>query len=210
MNGRPSKIDKNNLMNKKITIPFACLLAANTSFAAQAGERSKASLNANIETETNMNDELIKKANEAITKLRNEGYSCSQATLLGLCRALGSELTEKQLKALSTGFRGGIGKTYEDGTCGALTAGIMALGLYTPDDNDKGIALAGELFKHFKDTYGTVKCGDIVGQYQFSRCTGCCLCMGEKVVELLQREKVELPQANTVTWDKAVQSKSQE
>lgn len=157
-----------------------------------------------------MNDELIKKANEAITQLRNEGYSCSQATFLGLCRALGSELTEKQLKALSAGFRGGIGKTYEDGTCGALTAGIMALGLYTPDDNDKGIALAGELFKHFKDTYGTVKCGDIVGQYQFTRCTGCCLCMGEKVVELLQRERVELPQANTVTWDKAVQSKSQE
>lgn len=197
-------------MNKKTTTYLAGLLATAVCLSAHAEERQQTSENKYTGIETNMNDELIKKANEAITQLRNEGYSCSQATFLGLCRALGSELTEKQLKALSAGFRGGIGKTYEDGTCGALTAGIMALGLYTPDDNDKGIALAGELFKHFKDTYGTVKCGDIVGQYQFTRCTGCCLCMGEKVVELLQREKVELPQANTVTWDKAVQSKSQE
>lgn len=197
-------------MNKETTVQLVGLLAAAFCLPAQAEERSQASLNNNMETETNMNNELVKKANEAITKLREEGYSCSQATFLGLCRALGSELTEKQLKALSAGFRGGIGKTYEDGTCGALTAGIMTLGLYTADDNDKGIALAGELFKHFKNTYGTVKCGDIVGQYQFTRCTGCCLCMDEKVVELLQREKVELPQANTVTWDKAVQSKSQE
>lgn len=199
-----------NGMNKKTTVQLAGLLAAAFCLPVQAEERPQASLNDNMETETNMNDELVKKANEAITRLRNEGYSCSQATFLGLCRALGSELTEKQLKALSAGFRGGIGKTYEDGTCGALSAGIMALGLYTADDNDKGIALAGKLFKHFKDTYGTVKCGDIVGQYQFTRCTGCCLCMGEKVVELLQREKVELPQANAVTWDKAVQSKLQE
>ena len=197
-------------MNKKTTTYLAGLLATAVCLSAYAEERQQTSENKYTGIETNMNDELIKKANEAITQLRNEGYSCSQATVLGLCRALGSELTEKQLKALSAGFRGGIGKTYEDGTCGALTAGIMALGLYTPDDNDKGIALAGELFKHFKDTYGTVKCGDIVGQYQFTRCTGCCLCMGEKVVELLQRERVELPQANTVTWDKAVQSKSQE
>lgn len=155
-----------------------------------------------------MNDELVTKVNEAITKLREDGYSCSQATLLGVCRTLGSELTEKQLKALSVGLRGGIGKTFGDGTCGALTSGVMALGFYTPDDNDKGVALAEELFKHFKDTYGTVKCGDIVGKYQFNRCTGCCLCMGEKVVEFLQREKVEFPQANAVTWDKAIQSKS--
>lgn len=84
----------------------------------------------------------------------------------------------------------------------------MSLGFYTPDDNDKGVDMAGELYKHFKETYGTVKCGDIVGQYKFTRCTGCCLCIGEKVVELLQREKIDLSRENVMTWDKAVQSKS--
>ena len=136
-------------MKKKLIIPAAGLLAsALYPMAVHSAEAKNGAAEKTIVT--NMESELTRKANEIITKLREEGYSCSQATFLGLCRALGSELTDKQLKALSAGFRGGIGKTYEDGTCGALTAGVMALGLYTPDDNDKGIALAGELFKHFK------------------------------------------------------------
>ena len=196
-------------MKKKLIIPAAGLLAsALYPMAVHSAEAKNGVAEKTIVT--NMESELTRKANEIITKLREEGYSCSQATFLGLCRALGSELTDKQLKALSAGFRGGIGKTYEDGTCGALTAGVMALGMYTPDDNDKGIALAGELFKHFKDTYGTVKCGDIVEQFQFTRCTGCCLCIAQKAVELLQREQVELPQPETVAWNEAIQSKSQQ
>ncbi|TGY78719.1 C-GCAxxG-C-C family protein [Lepagella muris] len=195
-------------MKNKLIIPVAGLLAVSfCSVAANAAENKGEISEKTIDMK--MENKLIKKATEIITKLREDGYSCSQATFLGICQALGSELTEKQLKALSAGFRGGIGKTYENGTCGALSAGVMALGLYTPDDNDKGIALAGELFKHFKDTYGTVKCGDIVGQYQFTRCTGCCLCIAEKAVELLQRENIDLPLPDSITWNEAVQSKPQ-
>lgn len=194
-------------MKKQNCIYLAGLLAATVCLPAHADEPLLTALNGNKETRMNMNDTLIKKANEAITKLREEGYSCSQATLIGISRVLGSELTENQLKAMSAGFRGGIGKTYEDGTCGALTAGVMALGLYTLNDNDKGMTLAGELFKHFKNTYGTVKCGDIVGKFKFTKCTGCCLCMGEKVVELLQRESIQLPQASTVAWNDITDNK---
>jgi len=192
----------------KKTVNLVGLMASAVCFPAQAEEQSEIFLDNNTGIEMNMNNELVRKVKESITGLRNEGYSCSQATFLGLCRILGSELTEKQLKALSAGFRGGIGKTYEDGICGALAAGVMSLGFYTPDDNDRGVDMAGELYKHFKETYGTVKCGDIVGQYKFTRCTGCCLCIGEKVVELLQREKIDLSRENVMTWDKAVQSKS--
>ena len=146
--------------------------------------------------------ELKEKVNQAIAQLRKEGYSCSQATLLGLCRTLGSNLTETQIKAISSGLRGGIGRTFEDGTCGALTAGVMALGLYTAScDDEKVVALSKELFEHFKKTYGTVKCGDIVGKFKFTKCTGCCLCMGEKVMELLQQKSIQLPQAPTVAWN---------
>lgn len=194
-------------MKKRTCIYIAGLLAAIVCLPAHADELSLTALSDNAETRMNMNDALIKKVNEAITKLREEGYSCSQATLMGISRVLGSELTESQLKAMSAGFRGGIGKTYEDGTCGALTAGVMALGLYTSNDNNKGMALAGELFKHFKNTYGTVKCGDIVGKFKFTKCTGCCLCMGEKVVELLQRENIKLPQASTVAWNSITYNK---
>lgn len=153
-------------------------------------------------------NELKEKVNQIISQLREEGYSCSQATLLGLCRTLGGNLTEAQIKAISSGLRGGIGRTFEDGTCGALTAGVMALGLYTAScDDEKAVALSKELFEHFKKTYGTVKCGDIVGKFKFTKCTGCCLCMGEKVVELLQRENIQLPQASTAAWNDITDNK---
>ena len=157
----------------------------------------------------NMDNEMKEKVNLSIAQLREEGYSCSQATLLGLCRTLGSNLTEAQIKAISSGLRGGIGRTFEDGTCGALTAGVMALGLYTASSNDeKVVALSKELFEHFKKTYGTVKCGDIVRKFKFTKCTGCCLCMGEKVVEILQRENIQLPQqASTIAWNDTTNNK---
>lgn len=88
-------------------------------------------------------------------------------------------------------FSGGIGRSYNEGTCGALSAGIMALGIYLPDENEKTIALSKELFDHFKQENGTVICGNIVQKHGFSRCTGCCLCYGNKVAELLQREKAQ-------------------
>lgn len=137
-------------------------------------------------------DETIRKTRVEITRLREQNYSCSQATMLGICRALGNYLTEQQIMAFSAGFRGGIGRSYNEGTCGALSAGIMALGMYLPDENEKTIALAKELFDHFKQENGTVICGNIVQQHGFSRCTGCCLCIGNKVAELLQREKAQI------------------
>lgn len=97
-------------MKKKLIIPAAGLLAsALYPMAVHSAEAKNGAAEKTIVT--NMESELTRKANEIITKLREEGYSCSQATFLGLCRALGSELTDKQLKALSAGFRGGIGKT---------------------------------------------------------------------------------------------------
>ena len=141
---------------------------------------------------TEERDDMTKKVRTEITRLRELNYSCSQATMLGICRVLGSSLTEQQIMALSTGFRGGIGRSYNEGTCGALSAGIMALGIFLPEENEKAIALSKELFDHFKQEYGTVICGNIVQKHCFFRCTGCCLCIGSKVTELLQREKAQI------------------
>lgn len=94
--------------------------------------------------------------------------------------------------ALSAGFRGGIGRSYNEGSCGALSAGIMALGMFLPKENEKTIALSKELFDHFKKEYGTVICGNIVQRHGFSRCTGCCFHIGDKVAELLRRENAQI------------------
>lgn len=133
--------------------------------------------------------ELIDKTEEEIRRLRAQNYSCSQATFLGICSVFGSRLTRQQQMDLAAGFRGGIGRSYNEGTCGALSAGIMALGCCLPEENEKAIALSKEMFDHFKRKHGTVICGNIVQKYCYSRCTCCCLCAGTKAAELLAREK---------------------
>ena len=124
-----------------------------------------------------------------ICRLRQKDIPCSQATFIGICRTIGCDRTDEELMALSAGFRGGMGCSYNEGSCGAFVAGVMALGMFLPEDNAKAVALSKELFEHFKHMYGTVICGNIVYKNGFSACTGCCLCIGEKVVELLDRER---------------------
>lgn len=127
-----------------------------------------------------------------ICRLRQKDIPCSQATFIGICRTLGCDHTDKELMALSAGFRGGVGCSYNEGSCGAFAAGVMALGMFLPEDNAKAVALSKELFEYFKRRYGTVICGNIVYRNGFSTCTDCCLCIGKKVVELLDREKAWL------------------
>lgn len=152
---------------------------------------------------SNMNG-LKEKVAQQIRQLREQKYTCSQATFLGICKTLGSDLTEDQIMAISSGFAGGIGRTFNEGTCGALVAGSMALGLYLPGQNEKTIALSKELFDYFKQRQGTVICGNITQKHGFTRCTGCCICVGEKVAELLQRENISISAQSLVSWDDAI------
>ena len=103
----------------------------------------------------------IKKVEESIRALREEKQSCSQATLLGIARNCesGRLPDEKTLKAISSGLRGGIGGTRDEGTCGALTAATVALGLLYPDDHIKATKLSRLLYEEFKEKFGTVICG---------------------------------------------------
>lgn len=121
-----------------------------------------------------------------IRALREKKYSCSQATFLGICKTFGGSLTEDQRMALSAGFAGGIGRTYNDGTCGALAAGIMAVGFYLPGQTEQAITVAKKLFEQFKKREGTVICKDILQKYSgFAHCTDCCLNVGHDVAALL-------------------------
>ena len=81
-----------------------------------------------------------------ICHLRQKNIPCSQATFIGICRTIGCDWTDEELMALSAGFRGGIGCSYSEGSCGAFVAGVMALGMFLPEDNAKAVALSKELF----------------------------------------------------------------
>ena len=89
---------------------------------------------------------------------KDEGKSCSQGTLMGIGEVAGLDLEELEL--LASGFSGGIGATFEDGTCGGLTGAVMALGLLGKD-NAMIKSMSKDLFNAFKAEYGAVTCGEI-------------------------------------------------
>lgn len=183
---------------KKIIIPVLGLLAAIPASADKPAKLTEDTLLSVSDMQS-----LKKKVADKIRDYRSQKYTCSQATFLGICKTLGCELTEEQLMAVSAGFAGGIGRTFNEGTCGALTVGTVALGMYLKGENEKSIALSKELFDHFMQQEGTVICGNITQKHGFSRCTGCCVCIGEKVTEILQREKMPDSAQSVISWDKA-------
>ncbi|MDE6558701.1 MAG: C-GCAxxG-C-C family protein [Muribaculaceae bacterium] len=127
----------------------------------------------------------IKKVEDTICRLRDEKYSCSHATLIGIAECCDSAMPDKTtLSAIASGLRGGIGGTRDEGTCGALTAGVVALGLMMPDDNMKTTKLSRQLYEDFKNHFGTVICGNMTRQTGTAKCTECCVCAARKVAEL--------------------------
>lgn len=124
-----------------------------------------------------------------ILQLRDAKTPCARATLLGICRGLEADiLSEEILTAISSGLRGGIGRTYNEGTCGALTGAVVALGLLFHDDEAKALELSHELFNYFLGEFGTVMCGKITNKHGLKRCTECCVKAGCRVAVMYKRE----------------------
>lgn len=126
--------------------------------------------------------------NEIKTKIqdyRNNKKSCSQAVLTGICLNK-TKLTEKELLSLGKGFSGGIGGTFDEGTCGALTGAIIALGLLLPEDEAKNIAVSKQLLKFFQEKYGTIQCTKLTKNGEDkSKCDEYCQFVGEDFAKLL-------------------------
>ena len=129
------------------------------------------------------------KLEETILALREKGYGCSQATAVALNREFHTiAVPEFVLKAATSGFRGGIGRTFDEGTCGALTGAVLALGLMI-DNESLSADLSRQLFNEFKQKFGTVCCGRITDEHGHKRCNECCLFAGTKAADLYQTAK---------------------
>ena len=111
--------------------------------------------------------------------------SCSESTLIGLCETAGADITTEEMTHLACGFAGGMGGTFDEGTCGAVTGALMANGIIL-DDSGKIKANAKEIFNTFKEEYGTVRC-DIISKNgeDKSPCVDCCVFIANKVADLL-------------------------
>ena len=110
--------------------------------------------------------------------------SCSESTLIGLCETADADITPQFMTKLACGFAGGMGGTFDEGTCGAVTGALMANGILN-DDPSKIKANAKEIFNAFKEEYGTVRC-DIISKNgeDKSPCVDCCVFIANKVADL--------------------------
>lgn len=117
-----------------------------------------------------------------IQEYRDNKKSCSQSVLTAICKDK-TNLTEQELLRLGKGFSGGIGGTFDEGTCGALTGAIIALGLLEPDE--KNMAISKQLLKFFQAKYGTVQCAKLTDDgADKSKCDEYCQFVGENFTEL--------------------------
>jgi len=90
----------------------------------------------------------------------SNGYNCAESVLRGVCFGMEVELPGRALM-MATPFGGGVGRS-ED-ICGALVAGVMAIGALkgrTEPGQDRfaSYEAAGRLYKHFNEAFGSTCC----------------------------------------------------
>jgi C_GCAxxG_C_C family probable redox protein len=103
-------------------------------------------------------EELCQKA---VTYFRS-GYNCAQSVVLTLAEHINPESKNELIPKIATGFGGGMGRC--GSVCGALTGGIMAVGIKY-GTNEPGVekrttayANTQALFKQFEKQHGSVMC----------------------------------------------------
>lgn len=106
------------------------------------------------------------KRKEKTRALFKEGFSCSQAVLAAFSEEFG--LPAETALRIGQGFGGGIARTAD--ICGAVTGGIMVIGLKygrtrAEDEaaREKTYALVRELLRRFRARHGTLACKDLLG-----------------------------------------------
>jgi len=123
-------------------------------------------------------------------QLLYQGYHCSESMLLGV----GSILTpiHPQVIKVATGFAGGIGSTKDD-LCGALTGGIMVIGLLygrtDPKTNDDECQRLCALYRQrFMAMFGCINCHEVRTEWEdkpHEERQACCAQVVEEAAEIL-------------------------
>jgi len=107
----------------------------------------------------------LKAISERAAKCFESDFNCAESVLMSLAELIGvkSELIPK----IATPFGGGIGR--RGSVCGALTGGIIAIGLKfgrsEPKDTrrrEESYKKALELFKRFEKKFGSALCYDLI------------------------------------------------
>jgi C_GCAxxG_C_C family probable redox protein len=116
-------------------------------------------------------------------KLREQGYNCAQAAACSFFDEV--SLSQEMLYKISEGFGGGMG-TY-DGTCGALSGGIMIISLVhsngNPEETSKKETYrwVSDAYEAFVDAAGSAVCRELQGLDTGVTLFSCASCIDEAV-----------------------------
>jgi C_GCAxxG_C_C family probable redox protein len=113
----------------------------------------------------------LEKAEKIVKELMEKYHNCAQCTLVAIQEISG--VKDDLLAKASTGFAGGIGGTQS--VCGALSGGVLALGMKygrdvsllngPPEEALKGqvaaVEQAARLVKWFEREFGTTSCTEL-------------------------------------------------
>jgi C_GCAxxG_C_C family probable redox protein len=95
-----------------------------------------------------------------------EGFLCSEAVLMALSECLG--VSSEIIPRIATGFGAGLGRNGE--VCGALSGGVMGLGLRLGrsaveegEGERRPYWFSTELAARFREQLGHVRCEDLLG-----------------------------------------------
>lgn len=102
---------------------------------------------------------------EKATALHESGCNCCQAVIMSCCEQFG--VTEDQAYHMGAFFGAGM-RSGE--VCGAVSGGLMGLGLKYGDANNRQCDKSKEFLKAFKDEFGSILCRDILEKHQKKLC----------------------------------------
>ncbi|NPV89309.1 MAG: C_GCAxxG_C_C family protein [Firmicutes bacterium] len=101
---------------------------------------------------------------DSAEKLFNSGFNCAESVLLSIAKHYGIE--DPPVPRIATAFGGGMSRRQM--TCGALSGGLMSIGLIKGRDSgkeksDPAYSLGGELIDYFASKNRSTNCREIVG-----------------------------------------------
>lgn len=102
---------------------------------------------------------------EKATALHEGGCNCCQAVIMSCCEDFG--LTKEQVYALGAFFGAGM-RSGE--VCGAVSGGLMGLGLKYGDENNRKCGKSQEFLRAFKQEFGSLLCREILAKHQKKLC----------------------------------------
>jgi len=96
----------------------------------------------------------------------NSGLNCAESVLLALSGRLAGKNSVSIIPRIATGFGGGVGRNGD--MCGALSGGVMAIGLAlgrnkAEQTKEPCYAAVDSFYTDFLKEFGSCKCRDLTG-----------------------------------------------